>query len=622
MTITLAQFLHSFRGKAGAKRTILAEIEYAYEAAGVINTRTIYLSDRSYRTLPTDSPANVRHRDVISMSPTFERSIDLTRLGGRGRISVGSLTLDNCDGAVDFLLETIIDGREIRFYAGEQGWARADFRLVNVAVVAAVKAPNTDELVIELADKNYLLDDTIIGDTMATGPNAGKPKPIVLGSVYNFDITPYLFDSSALKYYINNFALDTNYDLVVQAVRDAGVSLNSGTLFTYTSVTLTANAGTDTLTYAAHGLAANDVIEFENNTGSPIAPGLSFSVQYWVIAAGLTANDFRLSLTKGGAAVDITGAVAGAGNALVNRRRYYVDTAAASIELSSSPSGRVTADLVGQNAAGTLDGVPHRQFKYLLQNYTALAASEYDTTSIDALIALEVASIGTGFAILDRTNVLDLLDAIAFATYSWYAWNASGVLTVGRLDLANLDSASSIDTITTTDIEGDLACENLPLPWGKVVVDCQRNIVVQTDGLAGAVTAANRALWGQAFQTRASTTDPATATYLANWWDYHKSAIDSQPIPTANVGTAATVQAVIDAITALFGPWTRAYRCTVGVDKYALNPGDCITLTHPRFGLSAGKKVRVMAVKPRFSDGLCDLVMARKVTPDYTNATY
>lgn len=539
MSVSAAQFARWLRGQNGARPTVLVEIAFAYETASGPVEGTIYLSDQPYAASPTDSPPNVHYRDVVNTAPIFERAIDVATLGGRGRTAVGALVLDNSDGGVDFLLDAIIDGREVRVYMGDQTWPRADFRLLNAAVVAAVKANDT-ELSIELRDKNFLLDKTIIGSPIATGPNAGKPRPIALGVVKNFDATPYLLDTAALKYYINDFALSPPFLGILEDVRDSGASL-----------------------------------------------------------AG-----------------------------------YTINAAAATIQLTSPPAGRVTIDMTLIDAAGEIASAsPHTMFKYILKHYSGLSPSQYDTVAIDDLIDVEAPTLlQFGRVITDRMNVLDLLDEIAQCTYSWYGWNASGVLTVGRLDLPNLDAATSVDTINITDIDaGGLSCENLALPWGKVTLDTKRNVVVQTDGLAGSVSANDRSLWGQPYQLRVSTTDPGGTTYVANWWDYHKSATDSKPIELSvdNAGFPVShIQDQCDAITQQFKPWTRVYRCTTFLDKYfradgtLMNPGDCVTLTYPRFGLAAGKKVRIMSVRPRLSDGLLDLVMVRQVTPDYTSTSH
>lgn len=607
--MTEADFLRFLRGSKSL--AVLAEIEFAYESAGAQTTGTIRLAN-----CVDAISGGTKYHDCIVGTPDLERAIDLKKLGGRGARTVGSVTVNNNDGAFDWLLDVIIDGRDCEILIGGQGWARADFRTLGVGVVASVKEANDGPIVIELRDKNFWLDDTVTGGAIGSGPNAGKPKPILMGWVQNFDIGPYLLDGTALTYYFNDFA-QIGYTAVIE-VRDAGVSLTTGFLFAFTSASMSVNTGTDTFTYASHGLAVNDVIVFTNAGSLSMFTGVSVSVQYWVKSVP-TANTFTVSATNGGATLDVTGAVmSGTGN--VYRYRYFVDATAATIQLSSSPSGRVTIDMVGQDAGGEIgQTAPHSIFKYLLKHYSQLSASDYDSTAIDALATAETSLIFYGRAVLDRENLLTLLDEIAFATQSWYGWDSAGVLTVGKLALATLSAATPDDTIDSDrDIVGEVSAENLALPFGRVFIDDVKNVVVQTDGLAGAVSATNRAKWSKQFQYREQSTDPGTTGYLANWWDYHLTAIDSAPMPM-NILSGST--AATDTL-GLFAPWTRVHRCTVGLHKYALNPGDCVTLTYPRYGLSAGKNCRVISVKPRVTDRVVDLVLVRQATPDYTTASH
>ena len=61
-------------------------------------------------------------------------------------------------------------------------------------------------------------------------------------------------------------------------------------------------------TTAAHGFAAGDVVKFTTSSTLVLLPtGLSKNSHYHVLAAGLTANDFQVSLGPGGTAVDTTG---------------------------------------------------------------------------------------------------------------------------------------------------------------------------------------------------------------------------------------------------------------------------------------------------------------------------
>jgi hypothetical protein len=63
------------------------------------------------------------------------------------------------------------------------------------------------------------------------------------------------------------------------------------------------------VTKTTHGLVAGDQIMF---TAGTLPTGVSLDISYYVIAAGLTANDFEFSLTPGGTAVAGTGS-AGSG---------------------------------------------------------------------------------------------------------------------------------------------------------------------------------------------------------------------------------------------------------------------------------------------------------------------
>ena len=64
----------------------------------------------------------------------------------------------------------------------------------------------------------------------------------------------------------------------------------------------------DTITSSVHGLTTDDYIVVNNVAGTAIPAGLTETTQtYRVLASGLTADVFKLSLTSGGAAVNITG---------------------------------------------------------------------------------------------------------------------------------------------------------------------------------------------------------------------------------------------------------------------------------------------------------------------------
>lgn len=65
---------------------------------------------------------------------------------------------------------------------------------------------------------------------------------------------------------------------------------------------------TETITVTGHGFSAGQAVVFSVATGL-IVGGITAGTTYYVIAAGLTANAFRVSATRGGSAVNLTDAV-------------------------------------------------------------------------------------------------------------------------------------------------------------------------------------------------------------------------------------------------------------------------------------------------------------------------
>ena len=71
------------------------------------------------------------------------------------------------------------------------------------------------------------------------------------------------------------------------------------------------DVNTDVFTAGSpHPLVVNDQVTF-NATDGTLPGGLSEGTTYFVIASGLTANDFKVSATQGGASVNITGSASG-----------------------------------------------------------------------------------------------------------------------------------------------------------------------------------------------------------------------------------------------------------------------------------------------------------------------
>lgn len=144
--------------------------------------------------------------------------------------------------------------------------------------------------------------DKISAETIATG----AVKTFATGA------TPIITDTPTTSLQAVNKAYADN--LVISGAADSSTT-TKGILVL--SATPNVTKGTATITIAnpavisftAHGLIAGDTVQF--TTSGALPTGLAVSTNYYVIAAGLTANAFEVSSVYNGAAVVATGSQSG-----------------------------------------------------------------------------------------------------------------------------------------------------------------------------------------------------------------------------------------------------------------------------------------------------------------------
>lgn len=91
------------------------------------------------------------------------------------------------------------------------------------------------------------------------------------------------------------------------------------------------NTSTETITYAAHGLSNGETVTYNNGGGTSIT-GLTSGTAYYVV--GKTTNTFQVSLTSGGAAINLTGT----GN---NAQYFIIDAGTRATAVASLGEGAV-----------------------------------------------------------------------------------------------------------------------------------------------------------------------------------------------------------------------------------------------------------------------------------------
>jgi hypothetical protein len=111
--------------------------------------------------------------------------------------------------------------------------------------------------------------------------------------------------------FIDNGASNTDCFVVEKIVSNTSFitsRIPQATTVTKTFLDANVNTGTEEITIATHGFTANQQV-YLSNSGGALPTGLSATTLYYVLV--VNANTIQLSLTSGGAAVDITAAAGG-----------------------------------------------------------------------------------------------------------------------------------------------------------------------------------------------------------------------------------------------------------------------------------------------------------------------
>lgn len=619
------------------QKVLAAELQFAYEEGGTGPFEgTVYLASHAYATRHDDVPANVPYRSCIARMGGVASRLDPVTLTGLAEIDVGSLELDNADGSLDFLLDLIIDGREIAFYLGGEGWSRADFRHLLTARMVNVEAPDEGRITIRLSAGASVLDVDVWGKELTSGPEAGKYRPLLRGCVFN--LTPRLTVAADLTYAVGYLGGDGPG--VVADVRDDGISLATGFLFLGTAADITVNTGTDTITKVAHGLAANDVVRFAFPIlGAFLDPALDVDTDYWVISAGLTADDFRISATKGGSAIDLTVNPFFNGTLNVYRYRYAVTTNASDIdiELSAKPDGHVTVDA---QSASSISRGPFEEAAELIALAQTILPSPLTSATVDtAAFTAADSALSTryggeiypfGYIVDGRENLISVLKRLLDPVGGWVGVNRSGEITCGIVDPAGLASLTSWDHEISEGLidEGSLAVANQPVRYGYAQLNYYHNLAPQPDGLSELVEVDDAALYRQEWPRQVNDIGAAGTTYASAWWSYHKSAVAQTVHAETGVnwngcfsGTAATTE-IPRELTEDNQPHRRVIQFSTGWDAYAWDIGDTVRITYPRYGLEAGVTCRVLAIERNFLEGAFRVTLITRVAPDYTSTSH
>jgi hypothetical protein len=488
-----------------AQRVILCELGVlGRTTVGAANPSFALFSNYPFTSRGSETPRNQVYDDIIVSVPTFSSRVSES-LSGRPSQSYGDLVIKNESGARDEWLTWNCDGRPLTMFVGGVGWRKWDFYRVLTGYVYETYAPAKDRIGFKIRDRSVLLNrklqTAVIGGTSA---NAGAPRPITFGKVFNAEAQ--LKDSATLRYTIHDESLAGATGFT--QVRDSGVSVT-----------------------------------------------------------------------------------------------YTADLANGEFTLSAAPAGRITVDVTVNQSAGSASraGITHQSAlaTIVADRLGFGAAGVYSGQRIGSLSAFGASPTAQiGLYVSAEANVMDVLDDIASSAGGFWYFNRLGLFCAAlvRVPAAPFDHVVGLD-----DMQYDsFRIERLYIPSAVEQLGFQRNWTIQKDGVAGSVTAANRALYAA----------PAQYTQVAPVY----SGLDQpsnhllQRLPRnrdtlfVNQADAAAEAARLDGI---FSKPCAIVSFVTKTNAFFYNLGESVQVTADRFGLTeeAGKAGIIVGLDEDFANG-------------------
>ncbi|NQW12220.1 MAG: hypothetical protein HQ481_20330 [Alphaproteobacteria bacterium] len=262
--------------------------------------------------------------------------------------------------------------------------------------------------------------------------------------------------------------------------------------------------------------------------------------------------------------------------------QYSVDVAAGTISLGASPAGTVTADVRGDKTGGvyaeTVGSVVKRLATTRLTNGTPLTV---DDTAFQAFETLHPQPIGL---FLDNdARMIDVLDDLVESVGAHYGFDRPGTLTIGRIEAPSTTAVAAFDERQILKIERVAVSHPI---WRQRIAYRRYWRTLDESGVAGSVSDEDRADLGE--QHRYEVAEDTTVS------DTHPLAEESDRETLLALSVDAAAEAARQL--ALFGADRDAFQVRLKTQPFAIDLGNTITLTYPRYGLEAGRNLVVIGM--------------------------
>jgi hypothetical protein len=408
-------------------REVLFEASLTGYNAGVSPfTKTVnaYFSKHGFTSKPGDVIPSKYYSALIKTAPTFVQKMP-TAYAGLATTGLGAITLFNQNGVANlFGTEAGLDAMTrvnfrrsfARVLFGAPAWPRYDFRTVILGRMGKPTGLISNEISVAISDLSDAFNVPLTTQKYSGGGYNGQYKAVGfyggIGSLFEIPRT----DDANLIYSLTDSSLTYVTGVSIFDTTTAGALVT----LTGTSALSAINTTTGDFTSATpHGMTVNYKIQLFGPAPAPF----NISTLYYVIAAGLTTTNFRLSATRGGAVILPTTTTG-------STQSFYTfgfdfNASNATVQLANNPAGRVLMQVNGISAD------PQNIYDKIF--YRSGLSADFLGNSAPALLndisnAYPALFFGVGLH-----TCAEAFSAFANGIQSWYGFTAAGRFQYGRV---------------------------------------------------------------------------------------------------------------------------------------------------------------------------------------------
>lgn len=231
-------------------------------------------------------------------------------------------------------------------------------------------------------------------------------------------------------------------------------------------------------------------------------------------------------------------------------------------------------------------GTPGKQFSL---------ATEIDHANFKTVLNSITAAPACGYAVLDRVNLLQLVQELAASIGCQIYVNRKGILRLLRLGA----TATSVATIEDIDIvRGSLSVRDKTPHIGAIKLGYCKNWTTQQN-LTTLIPDSVKSDLAEEWLIKTVTDSAVLSTYK----------LSSDPVQkNTYLITTASAQEEAQRLLNYYKVQRTIYSMTCTSKHISLNLGDWVTLKHNRFGLQSGNKSgQIISISPKWCKGLVDL---------------